>query len=253
MGQAAISVPPYLTRLQPFAPAFARGVPILMYHKLGRPVPGAKIRGLYISQPLFARQLDDFAALGVEAVNVADTLTEQPDKRRAVITFDDAYRSVFELGLPLLAQHKLSATIYVVAGLVGANNAWDVAKGHPDEPLMSETELREWLRAGHRIGSHSLTHPHLTRIGEREAREEISASKKQLEDRFGVEVTDFCYPYGDHNTQVRDLVEHAGYRTATTTVFGLAKPDSDPFRLSRILVRHRSFAPRNLFRRATLD
>jgi peptidoglycan/xylan/chitin deacetylase (PgdA/CDA1 family) len=83
-------------------------------------------------------------------------------------------------------------------------------------------------------------------------REEVCASKKRLEDRFGVEVTDFCYPYGACDERVRDAVAEAGYRTATTTQFGLVRAGDDPFMLRRVLVRHRSLAPKNLFRRVTL-
>jgi peptidoglycan/xylan/chitin deacetylase (PgdA/CDA1 family) len=246
-----LRVPPHLTRLQAILPAMALGVPILMYHKLGRPVQGAKIRNLYVSQPLFAQQLDELTALVIEAVGVASAL-QGGSSRRTVITFDDAYRSLYELGLPLLTARGLSATTYVVAGLVGGNNAWDIAKGHPEEPLMSEAELREWLKAGQVIGSHSLSHRNLAEISEQDAWEEISASKKSLEDRFGVEVSDFCYPYGGYNPHVRDLVEKAGYRTATTTEFGIARAGDDPFRLKRILVRHKSYAPKLWFKRETI-
>ena len=247
-----LRVPPYLTRLQAFVPALARGAPILMYHKLGRPVAGARIRNLYVSQPLFARQLEEMAALGIEVTDVASVLRIGP-ARRAVITFDDAYRSLHALGLPLLVARGLQATTYVVAGLIGGSNDWDIAKGHPREALMSQTELREWLAAGQRIGSHSLHHRNLAQIGEKDAREEINASKKSLEDRFGVEVSDFCYPYGGYNQRVRDLVEEAGYRTATTTEFGLARIGDDPFRLKRILVRHKSYAPKLWFKKETIE
>lgn len=249
---APLRVPPYLTHLGPFEPVLARGTPILMYHKLGRPAAGAKIRNLYVSGPLFERQLDELSALAIQTADVASTL--RPDSsRRVVLTFDDAYRSLHELGLPLLRARGFTATTYVVAGQIGGHNAWDAANGHPREPLMNEQELRDWLAAGQRLGSHSVNHRNLASIGEPQAWEEISASKKQLEDRFGVEVSDFCYPYGGYNARVRDLVEKAGYRTATTTEFGIARPGDDPFRLKRILVRHKSYAPKLWFKRATIE
>ncbi len=47
---------------------------------------------------------------------------------------------------------------------------------------------------GHQIGAHTRTHPVLTEIPAARAREEIAASKKALEDRFGFAVKHFCYP-----------------------------------------------------------
>ena len=103
---------------------------------------------------------------------------------------------------------------------------------------MDAAQIREWLAAGHDIGSHTVTHPHLTHIPLAQAREEIFASKKSLEDLFGRPVKHFCYPYGDFNESIVDCVREAGYCTACGTEFGLATLESSPFRLPRLGVRH---------------
>ena len=95
---------------------------------------------------------------------------------------------------------------------------------------------------GTRIGSHTLTHPFLTRISLARAREEIGASKKKLEDRFGQPVRHFCYPYGDWSPAVRDLVSAAGYETACTTGFGVNTSATPRFALRRILARYQSIS-----------
>ena len=68
---------------------------------------------------------------------------------------------------------------------LGKSNGWDVALGEASEPIMDAAQVRDWLAAGHDIGSHTLTHQFLTRLAPGEAREEISASKKRLEDLEG--------------------------------------------------------------------
>jgi peptidoglycan/xylan/chitin deacetylase (PgdA/CDA1 family) len=78
----------------------------------------------------------------------------------------------------------------------------------------------------------------LTRLSMRDAREEIVTSKKKLEDAFGVAVEDFCYPYGNWNETVRELVVEAGYLTACAADYGVNSPDISPFSLRRIIVRH---------------
>jgi len=118
--------------------------------------------------------------------------------------------------------------------------------GEAPEPLMDEAQIRQWLQAGHAIGSHTLTHARVTRLSVRDAREEIFASKKKLEDTFGVAIEHFCYPYGDWNEAVRDLVAEAGYRTACTTAFGVNTPATPPLALRRLAVRYPTRSLRSL-------
>ena len=157
-----------------------------------------------------------------------------------MLTFDDGFASVLEHGLKPLAQYGFQAIQFLVADSLGKSNVWDRAAGEVPAPLMDAAQVREWLAAGHRIGSHTLTHPFLSRIPTPQAREEIAASRKKLEDTFGVAVDHFCYPYGDWNEAVRDLVAEAGYRTACTTEFGINPVGTSPLSLKRITARYRS-------------
>lgn len=241
------TTPPYFTNLPPFRELFAQGLPVLMYHKLGPRPAGVRLKGLYVDARLFARQLGELREAGFRSV-----LPGAPpscDAPPICLTFDDGYVNVLEHGLRPLADHGFRAIQYIVAGELGGSNRWDVAQGEAPERLMDAGQIREWLVAGHAIGSHTLSHAWLTRIPPAAAREEIVASKKRLEDLFGVAVEHFCYPYGDWNPQVREWVREAGYRSATTTGFGVNGCDADPLGLKRILVRYCSRSPRSMWRR----
>ena len=113
---------------------------------------------------------------------------------------------------------------------------------------MDAQGVRRWLAGGQRIGSHTCTHPKLTELSPEQAREEITASKKKLEDWFGVPVLDFCYPSGDWNPRIADLVREAGYRSACTTRWGLNTPATSPFEITRVIARRRSWSLRALRR-----
>ena len=78
-----------------------------------------------------------------------------------------------------------------------------------------------------------MSHPRLTQLTAAQQRQEIFGSKQALEDLLGSEVPDFCYPYGDYNIQVRDLVQEAGYRTGLTCIRGAANTAHNPFELPR--------------------
>jgi peptidoglycan/xylan/chitin deacetylase (PgdA/CDA1 family) len=234
------SAPKQFYKLAPFLEMFQTGVPILMYHKIGPRPPKVRLKGLYVRPDDFVRQMAEFRAAGF--VSCFPGQSNAPGngaaKLRVSLTFDDGFANVFQNALQPLAENGFQAIQFLVSDCIGGVNQWDLRDGEASEPLMDGAQVREWLKAGHRIGSHSLSHPRLTRLSLRDAQEEIFASKKKLEDTFGAAVEDFCYPYGDWNEAVRDLVIEAGYRWACTTDYGVNTPAIPPWGLRRIMVRH---------------
>lgn len=244
------NLPKYYSALAPFRAVFRRGLPILAYHCLGPRPGGVRLKGLYVGTSLFRRQLAELREVGFTSRPLSAAATPpSPTGPTVVITFDDGCRNVWEHGLPVLREAGFQATQFLVAGLIGRSSEWQARTGSRTEPLMDDSQVREWLAAGHTIGSHTTTHPWLTRIPEAAAREEIRASRKHLEDRFAVAVTDFCYPYGDWNERVLDLVREAGYRTAVTTLAGVNEPGADPLALRRFTARYPSRRLKDVWRR----
>ncbi|HWD20422.1 MAG TPA: polysaccharide deacetylase family protein [Verrucomicrobiae bacterium] len=239
MSNMGSTPPEQYYRLKPFLDFFQEGTPILMYHKIGLRPRKVRLKGLYVRPDAFERQVEEFAREGFQTVSPAEARTPAARAcRRVALTFDDGFKNVFDNALEPLARHKMRAMQFLVVNSIGKLNEWDLRDGEAPEPLMDEAQVRDWLAAGHWIGSHSLTHARLTRLTARDAREEIVASKKRLEDMFGLAVEDFCYPYGDFSPAVRDLVMEAGYRTACTTEYGLNGSETPALELRRITVRH---------------
>jgi peptidoglycan/xylan/chitin deacetylase (PgdA/CDA1 family) len=219
----------------------------LTYHRLGQAAQGALDPFLCTRTDDFDVQLKALADAGYRTVSLDELVSgKECAGPRIAITFDDGFVSALREGLPVLARHNARAIQFIVAGLVGKQNEWDIEKRDVAEPLMSEAQIKEWLAAGHQIGSHSVKHRNLKKLSLAEAREEIFASKKLLEDQFGVAVKHFCYPFGGWNPAVRDLVIEAGYTTASTVVFGVNPPDCDRFTLRRIM----PYSSSNLLRKA---
>jgi peptidoglycan/xylan/chitin deacetylase (PgdA/CDA1 family) len=232
-------IPAYYSQLRPFRELFQKGNPILTYHKLGPRPARVRLKGLYVSQPLFRRQLEELRLAGFINGSLA-TCAGPVAGRRIVITFDDGYINVLRHGLKPLADMGFQAIQFLVANLLGKRNEWDVALGEVPEPMMDIAQVREWLAAGHEIGSHTLSHPYLTRVSRIEAAEEIKASRKKLQDLFGRPIDHFCYPYGDWDEATRDLACEAGYKTACTTNIGVNTPADSPFALKRFTARYPS-------------
>jgi peptidoglycan/xylan/chitin deacetylase (PgdA/CDA1 family) len=214
---------------------FLRGLPVFMYHSIGDAPSGARDPFLYVSKARFEEQLAMLAGRGFIPGSLDDVAgREKNPDRKVVITFDDGYRNVLKNGLDALAKHQFKAVQYLVAGMIGTRNEWDVKHGNVPEALMDAGEIREWLAAGQEIGSHSLTHANLATATEAEAREQIMGSKKKLEDTFGVAVRHFAYPGGKWSAMSLDLVGEAGYATACTTAFGVNTAQTPRLELKRI-------------------
>lgn len=233
--------PEYFSSLRPFKQLFRLGFPILTYHKLGPRPSHVRIKGLYLSEKLFRHQLHSLSQNGFLSLSLDDAAHDPlPVGIGAAITFDDAYESVFRYGLPILLEQEVIGLQFIVADHIGKTNFWDVAQGEVEERLMDEGQIREWLAEGQMIGSHTLTHPHLSKLPAPKAQEEIYASKAKLEDMFGVAVNHFCYPYGDWSPAVIDWVGQAGYKTACTVVPGINLPDTPKLSLHRFTARYAS-------------
>ncbi len=219
--------------------SWRNGLLVLMYHSVGAPPLFHGGRALHVTPSRLAAQLREWQVARIPLTDLGTWNRDRPTTRQVAITFDDAYRNLHRNGIPVLRTLGVRALTYVVAGLIGKTNAWDHGSGLRRERLMDHAELRDWLEEGHEIGSHGLTHRHLTSLSRDEARREIEDSKKMLEDDFGRPVRHFCYPSGGLTDTLRDLVQAAGYETATSTQPGYNGVETDPFLLRRLLARHR--------------
>src|SRR5258706_4120404 len=139
---------------------FQTGVPILTYHSIARPAPGAHDPFLCVTPAQFDRQLELLQQAGYMTAALESALRTPGDgKKEIVITFDDGFQNVFQNALEPLDRHRAKAIQFLVAGLIGGRNQWMTEAGDVSERLMDERQIRDWLAAGHEIGSHTLTHP----------------------------------------------------------------------------------------------
>ena len=103
--------------------------------------------------------------------------------------------------------------------------------------MMSEVQVRGLRDGGMQIGGHTVTHPILSRLGDDEARREISEGKKTLEGWLGSEVPVFAYPNGrpgdDFEPRHGQMAREAGFVAALTTAWGVATCDTDAYAIPR--------------------
>ncbi len=239
-----MTLPNYYSRLSPFREHFSEGFPILCYHKIAAPPPRARIKGLYLEPNLFRQQIQELAAEGFSFVSPA----EQDQARAIAITFDDGFLNNLEAALPVMQEAGCRAINFLVADRIGKTSDWEAREGGEADSLMDESQVREWLAAGNWIGAHTCTHPRLSQRSRAQAKEEIQASKKKLEDQFSLRIDHFAYPFGDYNLETVELVQEAGFQTACTMHRGINRRSNSVLELARWTARYESRTLRNVFR-----
>ncbi len=197
-------------------------VPILEYHAIQPPVPGATYPQLFVPQADFQRQMQWLKDNGYEAVTLDQVEAawfdngELPPKP-IVVSFDDGYLSQYVAAFPEM--QKL--------GWKGVLNL--IAEGSD----LPDADAQKMVAAGWELASHTVTHADLTTLDAAGLKREVSGSRRILRRRFGVSVDNFCYPAGRYDATVIAAVRSAGYTGAESEVPGLASSKS-PYVLARL-------------------
>jgi peptidoglycan/xylan/chitin deacetylase (PgdA/CDA1 family) len=220
--------------------------PILYYHRVSPEThPDAGV-----TPGVFRKQMSWLSRLGFRGVTLADALSAAGSSGRGgrcpiAITFDDGYLDNYTYAAPILEEFGFRATIYFVALKMGERVDWTSDPVWKDHPLMDRRLARELVSRGFEAGSHTLTHPDLSKLSDRDARKEIEESRARLADTLSASVTTFCYPYGSYTENCHpSMVREAGYAGARTVHRYRFSGHSDRYRLACRPVSGRMGLPR---------
>lgn len=180
----------------------------------------------------FARQVRYLTAERL-VLPLTELLALQGKPGQAVaLTFDDGYQDTLATALPILRKYAVTATVFVIGQAAAVREAV-LGNG---QRLMTATQIRRLIDEGWEVGYHGVTHTDLTTLNAAELEAEISEGKRRLEQRLGVRLRYFAYPYGRHSADVERVAARAGFQAAFTTSGGPLTPGDDPYRLGRIVV-----------------
>lgn len=208
-----------------------------MYHQVGKFPEPKNHRACYCDRDSFRRQMALLKYAGYRVISLAEAhaalFGNRPVPGRSVVlSFDDGYENFAEHAYPVLREFGYPSVMFAVSGLLGEPARW-LDDGGAGARLMSGGKLRELRAGGVEIGSHSVSHPRLSRLPPAARRAEIVDSKRALEDILGDPVDFFAYPYGDYGAEARDAVAEAGYKAALTCSRGAANTAPNPFEIPR--------------------
>jgi len=184
-------------------------VPILVYHSIAPHHPGqtGEQRELDVDPAVFRAQMNHIVqhkhpVVPLSAVVAAVQGRGSIPDRAVVITFDDGWQNQFDDAMGVLRDHGFTATFFIYTKVI------DNGPG-----FMTWDELRQLQSAGMTIGSHSRTHPELTKKGV-SLKSEIAGSREDIQKELGTAPSLFAYPYGDWDDRVVSAVRAAGYVAA---------------------------------------
>ena len=204
-------------------------VPVLLYHHVADPRPGAPGPDRRVSPSRFRAQLRALRDDGwttMTAGQLAMALWEGTPigPKRFVITFDDGARDGWTNAAPILAELGMRATFCVVPGWAGRRGRLD-----PEH-------MRRLGSAGHEIADHSLGHRDLRDLGARRLRRQVFGAQRLIRRYTGREARTFCYPMGGHDAAARRVVAASGHMIAFTATGGDIQSAARAMRSPRIHV-----------------
>ncbi|MGH2888759.1 MAG: polysaccharide deacetylase family protein, partial [Solirubrobacteraceae bacterium] len=206
-------------------------VPVLMYHVIAAPPPGAPFPGLYVLPQEFAAQMRALEHAGWHAVTL-DQLraywqhgARLPPGKPIVLTFDNGYHSQYTEALPILRR----------MGWVADENI-QLSGLPPSQGGLTSDEVRAMIDAGWELDTQGISHADLITLDAGQLHYQIDVARRRLQRRYRVPVNWFCYPSGHYDATVIDAVRAAGFVGSTTVMPGWASPSDDPYRLPRLRV-----------------
>ena len=221
-------------KTKPVVDQTAQGI-IFCYHLL---VDKVRYPGTEITPAAFEAQMKELKDRGITVIPMQDLLAWKRGEKNipprcAVISFDDGWKSQYEVAWPIMKKFGYPFTMFIYTegvrgGSLGGGGAitWEQLADMRDNGIDIEAHsaTHQDLREGHTITLASpggkktrtkLTGPQY----EQWVQNEVVGSKELLERRLGIKVNCFAVPFGNYNEHVKELARNAGYE-AMFTVYG---------------------------------
>jgi peptidoglycan/xylan/chitin deacetylase (PgdA/CDA1 family) len=207
---------------------------IFCYHRL---VDKIRYPGTEITPAAFEAQMKELKDRGITVISLQDLLAWKRGEKNipprcAVVTFDDGWKSQYEVAWPIMKKYGYPFTMFIYTegvrgGSLGGGEAitWEQLADMRDNGVDIEghSATHQDLREGHTITLISGGKRSRTKVTgpqyEEWMQNEVVGSKQLLEQRLGIKVNCFAVPFGNYNEHVKEIARNSGYE-AMFTVYG---------------------------------
>lgn len=180
-------------------------------------------------QPVaFAALLQTLADGDIPVVDLP-SLLDPRTTRGVALTFDDGYRSVHDIALPMLRQHGFRAHLFLATGWLDG----ETPGSPPGGDSLNWDMVARLHDGGVAVESHTRAHTDLRLLSDSAIDAECAAADEAIERRLGRRPRYFAYPFGYHDGRVTGRVG-ARYAAAFTTQMRILSSDDAPPRLPRL-------------------
>ncbi len=210
--------------------SYAGQVNAFIYHRFGE----SRYPSTNISADIFTQQLEYVTEQGLDIISlgeVARRLNQDEDLPARAVSFcvDDAFRSLYDVGMPIIRKYKIPLTLFVNTAAVGTTG------------YLTWQELRELVAEGVEIGNHTDTHAYLIELNADETyvqwkkriENDVEKAQQQFEKYLGFRPTLFAYPYGEYSAAVVEVIKNLGFKVAFAQQSGVIYPDHNRYNLPR--------------------
>lgn len=202
-------------------------VPILVYHHIDA-------KGYHdlnvVSPESFEKQMlylkeNQYQVISFDELVKAIGQNKRFSRKTVVLSFDDGFEDNYT-AFKILKKYGFTAIFFLPTDIMNT------------EGFLTWDQIEEMVKAGMEIGSHTRGHVYLPNYPDFEkVKDEITDSKRVLEEKLGIRIDYFCYPNGGFSEEIKSIVKKAGYQGACTTNRGQGRLNKDVFELKRIRVK----------------
>jgi len=171
-----------------------RDVLVLCYHGIA-----PESRHGEVTPDALRAQLKLVADRGYTWTTFTDAVLGDHGGRMAALTFDDGIASAIEHGLPVLDEVGAPGTMFLRLDTVGVSGR------------LSDQDASLLVAHGWEVGSHTMSHPVLTKVDDTTLRDELVQSRAEIERLTGRTCTSVAYPTGRADGRVVSAAAAAGY------------------------------------------
>ena len=200
-------------------------VTVLMYHRFNE----SKHPATNISLEVFEQQIEylvnnNFNVLPLTQLVMFLKNNKKIPNKSVFITIDDAYKSFYKYGFPILKKFKLPFSIFVSSDFISSNDNSD---------FMNWAMLREISKNQGLILNHTKNHESLLNIQLHDLSKNITENQRIIERKLGTHPKIFSYPYGESNIEIEEVIKNLNYQIAFSQHSSPISKNDNLFRLPR--------------------